>query len=76
MAEVLIRDLDPEVLDRLKKRASRQGRSLQAELKTILEAASRSDIIEARAIAARIRRKLGEKKAGDSSAVLADERRR
>lgn len=42
MAQVLIRDLDPEVIEELKKRAREHTRSLQGELKTILEEAARS----------------------------------
>lgn len=40
MAQVLIRDLDPEVIEALKKRAKENHRSMQGELKTILEAAA------------------------------------
>ena len=41
MAQLLIRDLDPEDLERLKARARRDGRSLQAEAKRILQQAAR-----------------------------------
>lgn len=37
MAQVLVRQLDEKVVDRLKKRAREHGRSLQSEVKTILE---------------------------------------
>ena len=37
MTDVLIRDLDDDVVDRLKVRAERNGRSLQAELKRLVE---------------------------------------
>lgn len=37
MAQVLVRQLDDDVVDRLKKRAKEHGRSLQSEVKTILE---------------------------------------
>ena len=37
MAQVLVRQLNDEVVDRLKKRAKEHGRSLQSEVKTILE---------------------------------------
>ncbi|MCD6142067.1 hypothetical protein J7J55_05055 [Candidatus Bipolaricaulota bacterium] len=37
MAQVLIRDLDPEVIEALKRRAKEHNRSLQGELKAILE---------------------------------------
>jgi len=39
MAQVLVRQLDDRVVDRLKKRAKEHGRSLQSEVKTILEEA-------------------------------------
>lgn len=37
MAQVLVRQLDGKIVDRLKKRAKEHGRSLQSEVKTILE---------------------------------------
>ncbi|MDO9118200.1 MAG: Arc family DNA-binding protein [Nitrospira sp.] len=37
MAQVLVRQLDDKIVDRLKKRAKEHGRSLQSEVKTILE---------------------------------------
>lgn len=39
MAEVVIQDLDPALLQKLEMLAKLHGRSLQAELKSILEAA-------------------------------------
>jgi plasmid stability protein len=39
MAQVLVRQLDDKVVDRLKKRAKEHGRSLQSEVKIILEEA-------------------------------------
>ena len=39
MAQVLVRQLDRKVVVRLKKRAKEHGRSLQSEVKTILEEA-------------------------------------
>lgn len=37
MAQVLVRQLDDKIVDRLKKRAKEHGRSLQSEVKMILE---------------------------------------
>ena len=37
MGQVLVRQLNDKVVDRLKKRAKEHGRSLQSEVKTILE---------------------------------------
>ncbi len=39
MAQVLVRQLDDKLVERLKKRAKEHGRSLQSEVKTILEEA-------------------------------------
>jgi plasmid stability protein len=41
MSQILIRDLDPEVVTFLKRRAEQNRRSLQAEVRLILEEASR-----------------------------------
>lgn len=75
MSQVLVRDLDPDVLERLKRRAANGGRSLQAELKAILEQAARppSDVL---ALAARIRRKLVGKDHSDSAELVARDRER
>lgn len=40
MAQVLVRNLKERVVTRLKKRAAQRGRSLQAEVKQILEDAA------------------------------------
>jgi len=76
MARVLIRDLDERTVERLKMRASRNHRSLQAELQMIVERAAAIDVLESRDVAARIRRKLGGRRHSDSAALLADDRRR
>ena len=76
MARVLIRDLDERTVERLKMRASRNRRSLQAELQMIVERAAAIDVLESREVAARIRRKLGGRKHSDSAALLAADRRR
>jgi plasmid stability protein len=76
MARVLIRDLDERVVETLKARAARNGRSLQAELQMIVERAAAADVVESRTAAARIRRMLSDRKHSDSAALLADDRRR
>jgi hypothetical protein len=43
MAQLLIRRLDEDVKERLKTRARKHGRSLEAEARAILEDASSSD---------------------------------
>ena len=75
MPNVLVRDLSPKALARLKARASRRGRPLQAELKGILEQAAKAgpDIAK---LAARIRRRLGGRRHSDSTRLIAADRGR
>ena len=76
MAQVLIRDLRPETVSRLKARARAHRRSLQAELKELLENASRQGGFDARALADRIRRRLARRSHSDSVELLARDRAR
>ncbi|HVR44511.1 MAG TPA: plasmid stabilization protein [Thermoanaerobaculia bacterium] len=76
MARVLIRDLDERTVAVLKARAARNDRSLQAELRGIVERAAAMDVLDSRAVAARLRRKLSGRKHSDSVALIADDRRR
>jgi len=76
MAQVLVRSLEQPILERLKARARRHGRSLQAELKAILEAASEGDLLDARRVADRIRRALKGRRQFDSGAMQDEDRRR
>lgn len=76
MARVLIRNLDDRTVNKLKERAARNDRSLQAELQMILERAAAMDVVEGRTVAARIRRKLSDRQHSDSAALVAEDRRR
>jgi antitoxin FitA len=76
MPQVLVRSLDRPVLNRLKARAKRNGRSLQAELKAILEDASRRDLLQAYWVALRIRRALKGRRFPDTTEMVAEDRRR
>lgn len=42
MAQILVRDIDPEIIECLKLRAKEHNRSLQGEVKSILEENARS----------------------------------
>ena len=75
MSQVLVRDLDPDVVQRLKERARLNGRSLQAELKSILEQASRSNA-DIRILAERFARRLAKRRHTDSALLVAEDRRR
>jgi antitoxin FitA len=76
MAEVLVRDLSPATIQKLKKRARRHGRSLQAELKTILEGAAPLSMEEFWMVADRIRGSLKGRRHSDSVALLREDRNR
>jgi plasmid stability protein len=77
MAQVLVRDLDADVVERLKERARRHRRSLQKEAKAILEdAASRYTMEEAREAADRIRRRLAGRTFSDSVELIREDRER
>ena len=76
MPNILIRDVDEQTMARLKERAARNDRSLQAELQQVLQRAAMADIVDSSAVAARIRRKLSGRKHSDSSLLISDDRRR
>jgi plasmid stability protein len=81
MSEVLVRNLDETVVEQLKARARGSGRSLQAELKLILEQAARpaqAQLSRAayRALADQVRTALGDRPQADSAAMLAEDRAR
>lgn len=75
MPDLLIRNLDAEVLARLKRRAMASGRSLQSETKGILEQAAGRSLDEALSGAASWRKKLG-KRSTDSAQALRESRDR
>ncbi len=75
MPQVLIRDLDITTVKRLKERARRNGRSLQAELKDILSRAARSNS-EMRGLAEQFAHRLAKRNHSDSARLLAEDRRR
>lgn len=77
MAQVLVRDLDDTIVDILKQRAAANGRSLQAELKAILEEQARmAHKAEARALAAHIRQRIVSRSQTDSGELQAEDRQR
>jgi antitoxin FitA len=78
MPEVLVRNLDEAVVEHLKDRARGNGRSLQEELKLILEQAAgtrspRPSRGEYRVLADRVRVALGDRPQTDSAALLAED---
>jgi plasmid stability protein len=77
MSQILIRGLDDAVIERLKKRAKARHRSLESELRDILERASKQvDPISAAALADRVRHKLEGRTHSDSAALIREDRER
>ncbi len=79
MGQLIVRNLDDRVIDALKARAARQERSLEAELRVILERAAAErviDIAEARARAEHISRALEGRAHSDSAALIREDRDR
>ena len=75
MAQVLIRDLDAAVVERLEKRARHLGHSLQQEAKAILEqAAATMTLVEARRLSDEWHRRLGGGAFGDSADLIREDR--
>lgn len=77
MAQVLVRELDPEVVERLKERAKVHGRSLQKEIRAILEEASTTlSMQEAREAAELWRDRLEGREHSDSAGLVREGRER
>jgi plasmid stability protein len=76
MAEVLVRDLEPATVEKLKRRARKNHRSLQAELKQILESAAPLSLQEFRLAADMIRSSLKGRRHSDSVRLLREDRDR
>ncbi|MFY9823949.1 MAG: TraY domain-containing protein [Thermoanaerobaculia bacterium] len=76
MAQILVRDLSPDIVARLKNRAERNGRSLQGEVKAILESAAKLSMSDAREVAAQIRQSFQGRMTSDSADLLREDRER
>ncbi len=78
MAQVLVRNLDEETVAQLKKRAAENGRSLQAELKLLLEQAVRPDGMDTwqRVKQFRAKMKQAQRNFSDSARLIREDRKR
>ena len=74
MPNLLIRDLDPRVLARLKTHAEKNGRSLSAEAKHILEQHVPFSWEASIAELERIRQPLGSRRLSSSAPIIREER--
>ena len=76
MANLLLRDLDEKVLDRLKAAAKAHRRSLQAEIHDALAQASARSLAETRRLSARWLKRLQGREHSDSVALIREDRDR
>lgn len=76
MPNVLIRNLDEKVLERLKKSAKENHRSLQAEIHAVLERADISRRVRTQRISARLLRELKGMPQTDSTEMIREDRER
>ena len=76
MSQILVRGLDDGLVLRLKERAARNGRSLEAEVRTILERSATSPDEAVRGLLDQWRTRLEGRKFSDSSDLIAEDRER
>ena len=76
VANLLLRDLDDEVLQRLKAAAKAHRRSLQAEIHDTLAQASARSLAETRRLSARWLKRLQGRTHADSVALIREDRNR
>jgi plasmid stability protein len=77
MAQLLVRDLSRDTVERLKTQAEQNGRSLQGKAKAILEsAAAIPTMSEARKIAEEWHRRLAGRMTSDSADLIREDRDR
>lgn len=75
MSSILVQGLNPETIRRLKERARRNGRSLQQEVKEILERGAQTlTMSEARRLSGKWNRCLGGRSFSDSASLIREDR--
>jgi plasmid stability protein len=76
MPDVLIRGLEPETVRRLKARAKRHGRSLQGEVKSLIEQAASDRTAQVEAILERCRQRFAGRRFSSSVPLIREDRNR
>lgn len=76
MPEVLVRKLDEAAIQALKRQAKQHGRSLQAELKAIIEDAARHAQFDPAKELARVRSLFKGRRFSDSAGLIREDRDR
>lgn len=76
MPDILVRGLDAKSVRRLKARARRRGRSLQAEVKMLLERAAASRNEQVAAVLDKWEKQFAARRFSDSANLIREDRRR
>ncbi len=76
MPDMLVRDVDPAVLAKLRKSAAKNGRSLQSEVRIIISDYVNNKPIPDLEVARKIKRALAGRKHSDSSELVRQDRGR
>ena len=76
MAQILVRNVDPKAVERLKARARRHGRSLQSEVKVLLERAAGIGAEEVAAMLADWQKRLAGRRFVSSAKLIREDRHR
>jgi plasmid stability protein len=75
MGAILVRDIDQKTIERLKERARLNGRSLQQEVKALLERAAETlTMREADKLSERWRHRLSRRSFSDSARLIREDR--
>ena len=74
MGQILVRNLDESVIERLKARARNNGRSLEAEVRQILMQSAKVDMATSRRRILEIREKLKGRRFIDSVELIREDR--
>jgi plasmid stability protein len=74
MTDYLLRDLDEDLLARLRVQAEAHGRSLQAEIKRLLRSSVRMTRTESLEVTRRLREELSGREFADSTAYIREDR--
>ena len=77
MTQITVRNLNDELVERLRTRANRNGRSLESEIRMILSQAAKPSLDEMRERLAQMRKDdFGDRILSDSSELIREERDR
>ena len=76
MSQVLVREVEPAIIEKLKQRAQRHGRSLEAELRLILRQAAGVEMEAALQELRRLQADFAGQSFSDSTELLREDRQR